>query len=93
MLDVLIEPFLLQAIAYACKVSVTCVPELTESEAYEECENHFNEDEELEQLINGQICFKVYPFSSGMVQSLGWLTQITVEYLFYFTWEKYSCTP
>lgn len=27
----------------------------------------FDEDQELEQLINGQICFKVYPFLSGMV--------------------------
>lgn len=56
-----------QAIAYACKVPATFVSELTESEVYEECEKQFNEDEELEQLINGQICFKVYPFSSGMV--------------------------
>ena len=58
---------LLKAIAYACKVPATFVSELTESEVYEECEKQFNEDEELEQLINGQICFKVYPFSSGMV--------------------------
>ncbi|WJZ80404.1 hypothetical protein VitviT2T_000327 [Vitis vinifera] len=55
---------LLKAIAYACKVPATFVSELTESEVYEECEKQFNEDEELEQLINGQICFKVYPFSS-----------------------------
>lgn len=58
--------FLLQAIAYACKVPATFVSGLTESEVCEECEKHFNEDEELEQLINGQICYKVYPFSSGM---------------------------
>ncbi|XP_052186486.1 uncharacterized protein LOC127797537 isoform X2 [Diospyros lotus] len=55
---------LLQAIANACKVPVTCVSELTESEVPDECEKHFDEDQELEQLISGQICFKVYPFSS-----------------------------
>ncbi|RVW20472.1 hypothetical protein CK203_110144 [Vitis vinifera] len=50
-----------KAIAYACKVPATFVSELTESEVYEECEKQFNEDEELEQLINGQICFKWSP--------------------------------
>lgn len=39
---------------------------LTESEVSDECGTQFNEDQELEQLINGQICFKIYPFSSGM---------------------------
>ena len=43
---------------------------MTESEVADECERFFDEDQELEQLINGQICFKVYPFSSGMVQPL-----------------------
>lgn len=33
----------------------------------DEREKQYNEDEELEQLINGQICVKVYPFSNGMV--------------------------
>lgn len=40
---------------------------LTESDTVDECEKQFSEDQELEQLINGEICFKVYPFSSGMV--------------------------
>jgi len=56
--------FLLKAIANACKVQETAVSELTESEVPEECEKHFDEVEELEQLISGQICYKVYPFSS-----------------------------
>jgi hypothetical protein len=36
----------------------------------DEHETHFSEDQELEQLIDGKICFKVYPFSSGMISSL-----------------------
>lgn len=55
---------LLKAVANACKVPATIVPEFTESEHSDECEKKFNEDQQLEQLINGQICFKVYPFSS-----------------------------
>jgi hypothetical protein len=39
---------------------------LTESEVSDGCGKQFNEDQELEQLINGQICFKIYPFSSGI---------------------------
>ncbi|KAM7487666.1 hypothetical protein LguiB_025150 [Lonicera macranthoides] len=58
--------FLLKAIANACKVQETFVSELTDSEAPDECEKHFDEDEELEQLISGQICYKVYPFSSEL---------------------------
>lgn len=56
-----------KAIGNACKVPSTFVSELTESEVPDECEKHFQEDQELEQIIGGQICFKVYPFSSGMV--------------------------
>ncbi|XP_021298896.1 uncharacterized protein LOC110427674 isoform X2 [Herrania umbratica] len=56
--------FLLKAIANACKVPSTFDSELTESEVADECERFFDEDQELEQLINGQICFKVYPFST-----------------------------
>ena len=68
----------LQAISNACKVSSTFDSELTESEVADECERFFNEDQELEQLINGQICFKAYPFSSGMVQPWVELTPITI---------------
>ncbi|MBA0738817.1 hypothetical protein Gogos_012138, partial [Gossypium gossypioides] len=47
------------AIANACKVSSTFDSELTESDVVaDECERFFDEDKELEQLINGQICFK-----------------------------------
>lgn len=57
---------LVQAIANASKVPGTFVPDLTESEVPDEYERQFDEDEELEQLLAGTICFKMYPFSSGM---------------------------
>ncbi|KAF7131578.1 hypothetical protein RHSIM_Rhsim09G0103900 [Rhododendron simsii] len=52
------------AIADACKVPETFVSELTEDEVPNECEEHFDENQELEQLLSGKICFKVYPFST-----------------------------
>lgn len=55
---------LLKAIADACKVPETFVSELTEDEVPDECEEHFDENQELEQLLSGKICFKVYPFST-----------------------------
>ncbi|PQM34768.1 uncharacterized protein Pyn_39367 [Prunus yedoensis var. nudiflora] len=63
--DMVASHLLLKAIANACKVPGTFVSELTDSEVPDACEKQFSEDEELEQLINGQICFKVYPSSSG----------------------------
>lgn len=59
-----------QAIADACKVSssTTYVSDLTENEVPEVSEQCFDEDHEIEQLISGKICFKVFPFSSGKVQ-------------------------
>ena len=62
--------FWLQAIANACKVQAASVSHLTESDMSDEHETHFSEDQELEQLIDGKICFKVYPFSSGTISSL-----------------------
>jgi len=56
---------LLQAIANACMVPATFDSGLTELDVSDECGKQFNEDQELEQLINGQICFKIYPFLSG----------------------------
>ncbi|PNX88687.1 nucleotidyltransferase, partial [Trifolium pratense] len=56
------------AIANACKVPSNAIPELSESDVSDECEKQFNEDQELEQLINRQICFKIYPFRSGIVK-------------------------
>ncbi|KAL7149389.1 hypothetical protein ABFS83_05G037300 [Erythranthe nasuta] len=64
--DEVSSQFVLKAIAYACKVPTTFVPEITDSEVPDEFKLHFDEDQELEQLINGQICFKVYPFLSDI---------------------------
>ncbi|KAK6115107.1 hypothetical protein DH2020_007376 [Rehmannia glutinosa] len=50
--DKVSSQFLLKAIAYACKVPATFVSELTDSEAPDEFETKFDEDQELEQLIN-----------------------------------------
>ncbi|KAL1208270.1 hypothetical protein V5N11_034983 [Cardamine amara subsp. amara] len=54
---------LIQAMAKACKVSGTLDSGLTESEVPSESETQFTEEQELEQLINGQFCFKIYPFA------------------------------
>ncbi|KAG2264597.1 hypothetical protein Bca52824_071676 [Brassica carinata] len=54
---------LIQAMAKACQVSGTFDSGLTESEVPDESETQFSEEQELEQLIQGQLCFKVYPFS------------------------------
>ncbi|KAL0446844.1 UNVERIFIED_CONTAM: hypothetical protein Slati_1812300 [Sesamum latifolium] len=58
--------YLLKAIAYGCKVPESFVSELTDTEVPDEFEIQFDEDQELDQLINGQICFKVYPFLNDM---------------------------
>ena len=38
-----------------------------------------DEDQQLEQLINGQICFKIYPFLNGMVK-----THCNINYYYFF---------
>ncbi|XP_008810043.1 uncharacterized protein LOC103721556 isoform X1 [Phoenix dactylifera] len=55
--------FLLKAIADACKVSATFKSELHESEMPNECEKQFDEDQELQQIIDGKLCMKIYHFS------------------------------
>ncbi|KAJ6899232.1 hypothetical protein NC652_025650 [Populus alba x Populus x berolinensis] len=62
--DTVSSHLLLKAIANACKVQAASVSHLTESDLSDEHETHFSEDQELEQLVDGKICFKVYPFSS-----------------------------
>ncbi|KAM7271087.1 hypothetical protein ACFE04_030301 [Oxalis oulophora] len=64
--DTLSSHFLLKAIANACKVPGTYVSEVNESDVVDESEKKFNEDEELEQLIIGEIGFKVYPSESEL---------------------------
>ncbi|KAK6921692.1 Cytidyltransferase-like domain [Dillenia turbinata] len=62
--DELSSHLLLEAMAKACKVPASLISDLTDSDAFDEFEKQFNEDEELEQLINGLIGFKIYPFSN-----------------------------
>ncbi|XP_043701441.1 uncharacterized protein LOC122651928 [Telopea speciosissima] len=54
---------LIKALADACKVSASFVSELNDSEVPDESEKLFDEDQQLQQLLDGQICMKVYPFS------------------------------
>ncbi|OAP02875.1 hypothetical protein AXX17_AT3G30140 [Arabidopsis thaliana] len=56
---------LIQALAKACQVSETLDSGLTDSEVPNESETRFSEEEELEQLIDGKICFKICPFSKA----------------------------
>ncbi|KAJ0962668.1 hypothetical protein J5N97_027790 [Dioscorea zingiberensis] len=56
---------LLKALGDACKVSATLYSELNESEIPDASETCFDEDQELQQLINGKICMKVYHFSNN----------------------------
>ncbi|KAL8228979.1 hypothetical protein R6Q57_013879 [Mikania cordata] len=58
---------LLNAIADACNISSSTmlVSDLTEHEAPAVREQYLDEDQELEQLIDSKICFKVFPFSNG----------------------------
>ncbi|KAJ1284876.1 hypothetical protein BS78_03G238900 [Paspalum vaginatum] len=56
--------FLLKAIADTCRVSATIHSDIQESEIPEESGEQFDEDQELQQVINGQVCMKVYHFSA-----------------------------
>ncbi|XP_056696542.1 uncharacterized protein [Spinacia oleracea] len=62
--EILSSQFLLKAIAGASKAPIDFTPELKELDMSTERERLFSEDEELEQLLDGKICFKVYDFTS-----------------------------
>ncbi|MQL79513.1 hypothetical protein Taro_011968 [Colocasia esculenta] len=53
-----------KAVADACKVDSTFDLELSEKELAVESEKLFDEDQELEQLVGGEICMKIYPFDA-----------------------------
>ncbi|KAL8161309.1 hypothetical protein V2J09_012798 [Rumex salicifolius] len=57
---------LLKAIAIACKVPAELDLEFNEADVSIETEKHFSEDEELEQLLNGQIGFKIVFTDTGL---------------------------
>ncbi|KAK9118187.1 hypothetical protein Scep_016280 [Stephania cephalantha] len=67
--DKISSHFLLKAIADSCRVSVSFSSELNDSELCKDTEKQFTEDDELRQLINGEICMKIYPFSSDCQSS------------------------
>jgi len=67
--------------AKACQVSETLDSGLTDSEVLNESVIQFSEEEELEQLIDGQICSKIYPFSKGKILVI-WLNKTYFEGFF-----------
>jgi len=64
--DTLSSQFLIKGIANACKVSMEPVREFRDNEVIEESEESYDEDQQLEQLLSGQICMKVYSFEKGI---------------------------
>ncbi|CAL4974639.1 unnamed protein product [Urochloa decumbens] len=56
--------FLLKAIADTCRVSATIQPGIQEPEIPEESVEQFDEDQGLQQVIDGQVCMKVYHFAA-----------------------------
>jgi hypothetical protein len=56
----------LQAIADGCKVPATIQSDVQEPELPKESVEQFDEDQELQQVIDGQVCMKVYHFSDSM---------------------------
>ncbi|KAK8957711.1 hypothetical protein KSP39_PZI001324 [Platanthera zijinensis] len=63
--DIISSRFFLKAIADTFKLSTTFTSDLHESEVPAETEMQFDEEQELEQIIDGKICMKIYDFSSG----------------------------
>uniref|UniRef100_A0A7N1A2T2 Cytidyltransferase-like domain-containing protein n=1 Tax=Kalanchoe fedtschenkoi TaxID=63787 RepID=A0A7N1A2T2_KALFE len=64
--DMISSRVLIKAVADACGVEETLASELNEDEVPQECETKFSEEDELMQLINGEICFKIYPFDNAI---------------------------
>ncbi|GLJ16614.1 hypothetical protein SUGI_0284980 [Cryptomeria japonica] len=69
--DMLSSQLLLKGIATACNVSMDPLMELQENEIINEFKQSFDEDQELEELISGQIRMKVYSFDKGHVPEHG----------------------
>ncbi|CAO1947889.1 unnamed protein product [Urochloa humidicola] len=62
--------FLLKAIADTCRVSATIQSDIQEPEIPEESVEQFDEDQELQQVIDGQICMKVYHFAAPVEKNI-----------------------
>jgi hypothetical protein len=54
-----------KAVGNACGVYRNVNLELQDTELPQERQSKFDEDGELQQLIDGQICAKIYDFSTG----------------------------
>ncbi|KAF3326633.1 Cytidylyltransferase-like protein [Carex littledalei] len=66
--DRISSQFLVKAVGDACGVSRTVNVELKDSELPQETQSKFDEDDELQQLIDGQICMKIYDFSTDKIK-------------------------
>ncbi|XP_078164154.1 uncharacterized protein LOC144559088 isoform X2 [Carex rostrata] len=66
--DKISSQFLVKAVGDACGVSRTVNVELKDSELPQETQSKFDEDDELQQLIDGQICAKIYDFSTDKIK-------------------------
>ncbi|CAO2178688.1 unnamed protein product [Urochloa humidicola] len=62
--------FLLKAIADTCRVSATIQSDIQEPEIPEESVEQFDEDQELQQVIDGQVCMKVYHFAAPVEKNI-----------------------
>ncbi|KAG8077602.1 hypothetical protein GUJ93_ZPchr0007g6230 [Zizania palustris] len=62
--------FLLKAIADACRISATIQSDIPEPEIPKESFEQFDEDQELQHVIDGQVCMKVYHFSDSMEKNI-----------------------
>lgn len=61
---------MLQAIADGCKVPATIQSDVQEPELPKESVEQFDEDQELQQVIDGQVWMKVYHFSGILCHSM-----------------------
>ncbi|KAJ3702367.1 hypothetical protein LUZ61_006072 [Rhynchospora tenuis] len=60
--DRISSQFMVKAVGHMCGVSAMVNLELQDSELPQETERKFDENDELQQLIDGQICAKIYDF-------------------------------
>lgn len=78
--------------ADTCKVSATIQSDIQEPETPEESMEHFHEDQELQQVINGQVCMKVYHFD-GISNNQSFLCLALLVYVFLYYFLLYNHCP
>ncbi|KAJ4767882.1 Nucleotidylyl transferase superfamily protein [Rhynchospora pubera] len=67
--DKISSQFLVKAVGHMCGISAMVNLELQESELLQEKESNFDENDELQQLIDGQICTKIYDFDTDGIRN------------------------